>query len=157
MPDSDISDMDDFHENIIFILDHLGIVDFSAISESEEINYDNIFEIKLTTDRVNTSGEILTGKMVLTDAGFRLLKGSYIETKARESFSKHAYYPVRMKLEKEGFFEESEIEGCWILKTDVDFPSPSAAASVVKNRATNGKTEWKLKSGISLADFMTQE
>ena len=51
LPDSDISDMDDFHENIIFILDHLGIVDFSAASETSIIDYENIFEIKLTTDR----------------------------------------------------------------------------------------------------------
>ena len=95
--------------------------------------------------------------MVITESGYRLLKGSYIENKARESFSKHPYYPVRMKLEKDGFFIESKFEGCLELKEDVDFPSPSAAASVVKNRATNGKTEWKHKSGISLADYLTQD
>ena len=157
LPDSDISDMDDFHENIIFILDHLGIVDFSAASGTTSIDYENIFEIKLTSDRKDENGEILTGKMVITESGYRLLQGSYIEVKARESFSTHTYFPVRMKLEKDGFFTESKYQGCWELKEDVDFSSPSAAASVDKNRATNGKTEWKHKSGISLADYLTQD
>lgn len=149
--------MDDFHENIVFLLDHLGVVDFSAITEDDKIDYENVFEIRLTMDRINKEGEVLTGKMVITDAGFRLLEGSYIETKARDSFSKHSYYPLRIKLEKEGFFEPSEIEGCWKLKADLDFSSPSAAATIVKNRATNGKTEWKLNDGKTLAEYMTQE
>lgn len=157
LPDSDVSDMDDFHENMIFILDHLGIVDFSAATESSLIDFDNIFEINLTSNRLDETGKVLTGKMVITEAGYRLLKGSFIEAKTRESFTRHAYYPVRKKLEKDGYFAESKYDGCWELQVDVDFSSPSAAAAVVKNRATNGKTEWKHKSGISLTDYLSQE
>ncbi len=156
LPDSDISDMDDFHENIIFILDHLGIVSFSTATETK-IDLENVFEIKLTSDRIDENGKILTGKMVITDSGYKLLKGSYIEKDVRESFLKHAYYPIRAKLEKGDFFKGSKFSGCLELKKDVDFPSPSAAAAVVKNRATNGKTEWKHKSGVSLADYLIQE
>jgi hypothetical protein len=157
LPDSDISDMDDFHENIIFILDHLGIVDFSSASETSDIDYENIFEIKLTSDKKDENGEILTGKMVITESGYRLLKDSYIESKARESFTTHTYYPVRKKLETDGYFKESKFEGCLQLKENIDFPSPSAAASIVKNRATNGKKEWKHKSGMTLADYLIRD
>jgi len=157
LPVSDISDMDDFFENIVFILDHLGIVDFSASDEQSSIDYENVFEIKLTSDRTSEAGEVLTGKMVITDSGYRLLKGSFIEAKERVSFASHNYYPVRKKLEKEGYFEASEYEGCLRLKEDVDFSSPSAAAAIVKNRATNGKTEWVLESGKTLAEFLSGE
>ena len=44
-----------------------------------------------------------------------------------------------------------------ILKEDVDFNSSSAAASVVKNRATNGPKEWKNSSGMTLDEFETKE
>ena len=36
---------------------------------------------------------------------------------------------------------------------DIPFNSCSAAAAVVKNRATNGRTEWKLDSGVTLDEY----
>lgn len=157
LPPSDISDMEIFHENIVFILNNLGIIDFTKVSTTEITKTeDEIFFINLTTNRTDKEGNQLQGKMVLTENGFRLLKNSYIEIEERDSFKRHNYYALRKKLEKESYFTKSEFEGCLVLLKDVDFKSASAAAAIVKNRATNGKTEWKTESGISLAKYLSE-
>ena len=45
----------------------------------------------------------------------------------------------------------------YVLKENIDFNSSSAAAAVVKNRATNGPKEWKHPSGITLDEYETRE
>lgn len=157
LPPSDISDMEIFHENIVFILNNLGIIDFTKVSSTEITKTeDEVFYINLTTNRKDNEGNQLQGKMVLTENGFRLLKNSFIEIEERDSFKKHNYYALRKKLEKENYFTKSDYEGCLILLKDVDFKSASAAAAIVKNRATNGKTEWKTERGISLAKYLSE-
>ena len=157
LPPSDISDMEIFHENIVFILNNLGIIDFTKVSSTEITKTeDEVFYINLTTNRKDNEGNQLQGKMLLTENGFRLLKNSFIEIEERDSFKKHNYYALRKKLEKENYFTKSEYEGCLILLKDVDFKSASAAAAIVKNRATNGKAEWKTERGISLAKYLSE-
>ena len=154
LSDSDICDMEEYLENMLFILKNLGIIDFTKLIEKDknEIIYEEtpIFYLTLTADRIDGSGKILQAKMIVTENGYRVLKNSYVEKEKRKSFAVHAYNPLREQLEKGGYFIESEYEGCYLLKQDVDFTSPSAAASIIKNRATNGKKEWKLLNGITL-------
>ena len=69
------------------------------------------------------------------------------------SFKKHIYYKIRTKLENDKLFVKSDIEGLWVTKEDIPFKACSAAAAVVKNRATNGRTEWKLADGTTLDEF----
>jgi len=156
LPLSEIDDMEEYLEKLQFILKNLGIInlDSSYVADKSEIELENIFYLSLTKDRIDESGNILTAKMIIINDGYRLLSGSYIEKEERASFSKHVYYPLRKKYESNDFFEESKYEGCYILKTDIDFNSPSAAASVVKNRATNGQKEWKLKNGNTLDEYL---
>lgn len=158
LPVSEISDMETFHSNIIFVLSNLGIIDFTKLSATDPIlTNSEIFYINLTSDRVDNNGQQLQDKMVITENGFRLLKNSFIEVEERESFKKHNYYSLRKKLEKENYFDKSEHIGCLILNKDVDFKSASAAAAIVKNRATNGQTEWKTNKGVSLSKFLLDE
>lgn len=155
LPESDIDDLEEYLNNLIFVMKNLGVLDFAKVSQvkPETIDLQNLFYLNLTADRKNNDGNILQAKLIITENGYRLLKDSYIEIEERQSFSSHSYYPLRKKLENEGFFSKSNYNGCFILKEDVDFNSPSAAASIVKNRATNGKKEWKLKSGQNLDEF----
>jgi hypothetical protein len=51
---------------------------------------------------------------------------------------------------------DSQYNGCYILQKDIDFTSPSVAAAVVKNRAVNGRLEWRLKNGTILDDYENQ-
>jgi len=154
LPASDIDDMDDYLENMIFILKNLGIIDFSIAEEKvKPASYKNVFYLNLTSNRINEKGKILQAKMIITDSGYKLLKDSFIESKQRISFKGKSYESLRNKIEKKGLFENSKISGVLVLIKDLDFDSPSAAASIVKNRLTNGRKEWKLKDGTSLDDF----
>ncbi len=91
--------------------------------------------------------------MKITNEGYRVLKGSYVEGKERKSFSSHTYYSLRKKIEKEGYLSESDFKEIYILNNEIDFSSASAAAAIIKNRATNGKKEWKLNNGTTLDDY----
>jgi len=156
LPASDIDDMNEFLDNMIFILDNLGIIDFTKTSVKDEIinvKIGNIFYLNLTAERVDEKGEILQGKLIITTNSYRLLAGSYIEKEERASFSKHTYQQLRKQFENDTYLENSKYAGCIILKKDIDFTSSSAAAAVVKNRAVNGPKEWHLKDGKKLDDY----
>ena len=156
LPQSDIDDLEEFFKCMIFVLQNLGILDFAKIDGKEElrpIDDSEILYLSLTNDRVDKNGNQLKAKMQITNDGYRLLKGSFIEKDARESFYKHSYYPLRQKLESQNIFKETDLPGVYILDQDVDFNSPSAAASIVKFRATNGPKEWKLLNGMTLDEL----
>lgn len=154
LPASDIDDMEIYLENMLFVLKNLGIIDFSITEEKiQSTDEQKIFYLNLTNDRKNENGTILQAKMILTNEGYKLLKGSFIESKERKSFETHSYKILRKKIEEKGFFENSKYSEVLLIKNNLSFDSPSAAASIVKNRATNGRKEWKLKNGTTLDDF----
>ena len=157
LPEYDIAYMKEFQNNMIFILNNLGIIDFVKTNNNDCIKNEdnsNIFYLNLTQDRVDKSGNIIKAKLNITDNGYILLKDSYIESAERApSLKKHIYYKLRKKLEEDNLFIESDIKGLWKTKEDIPFNSCSAAAAVVKNRATNGRTEWKLDSGVTLDEY----
>ena len=152
----DIAYMKEFKNDMIFILNNLGILNFVKTKEEEntKTNQNSIFYLPLTKDRTDKDGGILSAKMIITDNGYLVLKDSYVESAERApSFKKHVYYKLRKKLEKEGLFIKSDIAGVLKTKENIPFDSCSAAAAVIKNRATNGRIEWKLKNGTTLDSF----
>lgn len=154
LPDSDIDDMETFLKNMIFVLKNLGIIDFSIIEEKDlSIEEEKIFYLKLTNNRIDENGNVLKAKLSITNEGYKLIKGSFIESKERKSFNSHSYQILRKKIENEGLFKKSNYDEILILESDLTFDSPSAAASVVKNRLTNGRKEWILKDGTTLDDY----
>jgi hypothetical protein len=153
LPKNDIDDLEDFLGYMIFVLQNLGILDFATINKETNIETNNIKEIfylALTNDRKDSNGNPLKAKLIVTKDGYRLLSGSYIEKVARKSFIKQSYYKLRVKLESEGAFKESSIKDVLVLINDIDFNAASGAAAIVKNRATNGRKEWKLENGMTL-------
>lgn len=154
LPDSDIDDMEIFLDNMLFVLKNLGIIDFTIIDEKDlPIDEEKIFYLKLTNNRVDDNGFVLKAKLIITNERYKLLKGSFIEGKERKSFESHSYQILRKKIEKESLFKKSKYDDILILESDLTFDSPSAAASVVKNRATNGRKEWILKDETTLDDY----
>ena len=148
-----------FENNMIFVLNNLGIIDFTkTVEEKENLKQkkQEIFYLSLSQERQNPNGDVLQGKMLISDNGYVLLKGSYIESEPRPSFITHNYYNLRQKLESSNCFKPSEIKDVLMTKEDIFFKSPSAAAAVVKNRATNGRAEWKLADGLNLDEFEIQ-
>lgn len=154
LPQSDRDDMIIFKENMIFILNHLGIINFSIKDDSEMVtNQDELFLLNLTSDRIDKSGKVLQAKLLIADSRYILKKGSFIEMNERKSFSTHSYYPLRKRIESESCLDDSDFKDISVLNKDVEFSSASAAASIVKNRSTNGKKEWKLIDGTTLDDY----
>lgn len=159
LPQADIDVLNTFLENMVFCLNNLGIINFANSGHEKEIKVDEseIFYLSLTSDRKDESGNILQAKLVITTNGYRVLKGSYVESVMRESFQRHIYYQLRKKLENEGVFDNSQYQGVFITNRDLDFTAASPAASIVKYRATNGPKEWHLENGKTLDDFESQK
>ncbi|MNW49351.1 hypothetical protein D3C74_267660 [compost metagenome] len=160
LPISECDDMNDFNENIIFVLNNLGILDFTKTQTTNQ-NIDNnsrgesdIFYMNVLGVKGENAKE---AKLVIIEGTYRLLTGSYIRKDHINSFASHNYAKLRRQLEEEGFFDASESESYFKLCRDVDFKSPSAAAAIVRNSSMNGRKEWKLKSGLSLDEFENRQ
>ena len=154
LSDSDIAYMQEFQNNMVLILNNLGLIDFVKTSETETTkSKKNIFYLSLSQDRKDKDGNVAQARMQITENGYLLLKGSYIESVERQSFKTHIYHKIREKLEAEGVFEQSDVKGLLVAKENIPFKACSAAAAVAKNRATNGRSEWKLQDGTTLDEF----
>jgi len=158
LSDCDIAFMREFQNNMIFVLNNLGLINFVKTQTTDtKATKKEIFYLPLTQNRVDKNGNIIKARMVITDNGYLVLKGSYVESEERApSFKKHVYYKIRKKLEGDNMFEKSDIAGLWKTKEDIPFKACSAAAAVIKNRATNGRAEWKLSDGTTLDEFERQ-
>lgn len=156
LSESKIAEIKCFMGNMIFVLNNLGLIDFvktaSDVSQAPTTKED-VFWLPLVGSKKDANDNLLCAKMIISDSNYILLKDSYIETTIRESFKDSAYYKKRLKLENDGYFEK--VKGMDVLKVkkDVYLKSPSAASSIVRCRPTNGRLEWKLENGTTLADF----
>jgi len=159
LPISECDDMSDFNENIIFVLNNLGIIDFTKT----EVNHQKIENTKRESDVFYMSVPGAKGesakeaKLVIVEGTYRLLAGSYIRKDHVSSFASHNYAKLRKQLEEDNFFESSESGSYFKLCKDVDFKSPSAAAAIVRNSSMNGRKEWKLKNGLNLDEFENRQ
>jgi hypothetical protein len=154
LPESDVADMEFFIQQVQVVLPVVGF-DFlrprptahlvSASIESDVTPSDPL-------DLVMTSGKYgFEARAVEVDGEITVLKGSRGST---EVFSTNIYGALREQLLKEGRLVTVDDPRFVEFAEDVTFPSPSAAAAVIKNRNTNGRTSWKLaNSGQSLKDW----
>lgn len=83
-----------------------------------------------------------------------LLKGSYLEKTPTSSFTKMPNWKKQNGLVEKGLLIEKD--GVLLAKDDIYFKSPSGAADIVRLNSTNGRLEWKLEDGTTLAEFETQ-
>lgn len=158
LPISDCDDMSDFIENIIFVLNNLGIIDFTKTQMiNQNINNkreSDVFYMSVPGAKGENAKE---AKLMIVEGTYRLLAGSYIRKVHVDSFASHNYAKLRRQLEEESFFESYESESHFKLCKDVDFKSPSAAAAIVRNSSMNGRKEWKLKNGLSLDEYENRQ
>ncbi len=159
LPISESDDMDSFNENLIFVLNNLGILDFTKTQISN--HYSDNKPKESGVFYINISGakgeEAREAKLVVINGTYRLLSGSYIRRVPVNSFASHNYAKLRFKLEKDGYFKPSDSDSYFKLDEDVDFKSPSAAAAIVRNSSVNGRKEWKMNNGTSLDEFENKQ
>ena len=88
-------------------------------------------------------------KAKLTDKGFVVLRGSKVSPKIVPSMKRYArsMFDLRNELERAGIIANG------IFKQQYVFTSPSAAASLVQGRNSNGNTDWRTADGVKFGEI----
>jgi len=144
LPESDREDMEIFLQRILQLLPVLGadaLLPVAAIPEGRSEEEPLACDIK----GLSASGH-------LTPAGLIVLKGSQAVLKERASARNYPYVlATRNKLIEEGTLlpERDHL----VFAQDVEFSSPSAAATVVHGGSANGLIAWKNREGRTLKEL----
>jgi hypothetical protein len=144
LPESDREDMEIFLEKINQLLPVLGADALLPIGSAP----------KGTSEHQQLLCEIKGLRAIghLTPSGFVVLRGSQAVLKERASARNYPYtLTARRKLIEDGALVQ---EGNHYLFTrDVEFTSPSAAATVIHGGSANGLLAWKTADGKTLKDM----
>jgi hypothetical protein len=148
LPESDREDMEVFLEKMQQLLPALGVevlVPTHSASNSSS-------EKQLLTCKIKN----IEAKGYLTPNGIVVLSGSQAVLEERPSTTKYPHpSQVRQKLKDDGVLAENVDH--LLFTSDVEFTSPSAAASVIHGGHANGLTAWKNKAGKSLKEVESAE
>ena len=139
LPESDAAEMDVFLEKCLQLLPVLGVSDFNQVLENQ-VSEENLLYCKI-------KGLIATGKR--SSNGFVVFSGSQAVLEHRASAKN-----IRIKREElitKGLLEAKD--NCLVFTKDIEFGSPSTAGGIVRGGNTNGLTNWKDSSGISLKEI----
>lgn len=81
--------------------------------------------------------------------GFTVKKGARFASKCAPCFKKHnkGFFALRNELLSNGAIDKK-----FVLKRNYEFPSPSAASSIILGRPSNGTVDWKKDDGTMLKD-----
>ena len=136
LKDSQIAVAEEFADHAKTLLQALGIK-LIDIAPKAEIN----------TEYLYCKGKTAFATGFKSNNGFTVLKDSIINIETAPSFKNKAYYKLRQQL-----IDQKIIVDLKFVK-DYEFQAPSGASSVVLGRASNGKIEWKTKTGKNLSEL----
>lgn len=143
LPESDTAEMDIFLQKILQLLPVIGITEFNRTVEKPIKEKDLLY--------CTIKGLSAKGKR--TSSGFTVLAGS-------QAVLEHRPSAIHAKKRREILVEKGLLkpENNYLLFTkDIEFSSPSRAATIVRGGASNGLTAWKNSKGMSLKDIDAQE
>ena len=144
LPESDREDMEVFLEKIHQLLPVLGVELLVPVS-SNRAGITNRQELRCQIKGIEARGYLVPN-------GFLVLKGSEAVKKERPSTAKWPQARnLRIKLLEEGVVIDKQDR--LLFTADVEFTSPSAAASVVSGGSANGLTTWKDAAGRTLKEI----
>lgn len=144
--ESDRAEMEEFIENIKMLVNTLGHKVFEEKREFKPTQKQDVFQIKAVRGA--------DGEGESTSDGFVVFKGSKAAGKIVPSMTQN-FVVLRQKLIEEGVLIEKD--DFYEFPDDFIFNSPSTAASIILGRNANGLTEWKLKNGITLKEYESNE
>jgi len=158
LPESDRADMEFFLEQIELILPVVGF-DFlrpsprgKAVAHPTTENDlpDAGLELVIVSKKHG-----LEAHAVASGNDFVVLKDSGA---LAEKFAVNSYQALREQLIADGRLKPGKSPQLLEFAEDVDFASPSAAAAVIFNRNTNGRTTWKVKDrDTTLRDWQDEQ
>lgn len=160
LPESDVADMEFFLSQLQIILPVVGF-DFlreqpSSTSKSIPLSPPppatrSAPLLSLRSKRYN----VVASAMEL-DGEFFVLAGSEASTKSDSSTNQ--YRSVRQLLIESDTLKRGADPEKFIFAQDVSFRSPSEAASIILNRNSNGRTEWRIyDTGQTLKDWQDSQ
>ena len=147
LPEPDVADMEFFLDQVQMILPVLGF-DFTqprpGVGAREgAASASPVFELRKV-------GAVATAQEI--DGQFVVFAGSTARKQGVPSWQ--SYKSLREKLVADGSLVDSDDPACLVFAENVAFNSPSAAASAVMARASNGRRNWAVKAtGVSYADW----
>lgn len=164
LPESDTSDMEYFLAQIEVVLPVIGIdilrkkpTKHIPISQdpTSELTEKSPGILELT---MNPKSKNFQATALEKDGEFVVLKGSTSPVEPGHSSTSH-YDSLREQLKEDGVLVTSEADATLLeFSKDFTFKSPSAAASVINGRNSNGRVEWTVNStGQSLKDYQLAE
>lgn len=134
LSESDEAEMDEYIENLRFMMGALGYQLFDQKKSGEKLP-GTLYVIK------NKGKEIIAKGKIVPD-GFVVLKGSIA---ANECCGTYSTLMERLK-------DKESIDAKGIFTKDVLFSSYSAAAAIIRGRNSNGWLEWRTEDGVTLND-----
>ncbi len=139
LPESDASDMEFFLDQLRVIMPVIGIDLLRTKPKPSQSISSGILELQMRKDKYGYHAEA-----VEQDGELTVLKDS--TAPSNPPHKTNGYAPLRNELIESGVIAISEINPDFLVfLQDFTFKSPSAAASVINGRSTNGRTEWFLK------------
>jgi len=123
------------------------------VTKQSHIEESKVFKIIISNSQRDENDDFLNAKLQIVPNGYLLLKGSFVHKEPKPSFLTHSYFDLISSYLTSEYVNETSFNDFYILKVDILFNSPSAAASMVLNRAANGRKEWKLEDGTNLEKF----
>jgi hypothetical protein len=161
LPESDVADMEFFIEQVRLILPIVGF-DFlrakatpaSAMQTASEVENLKGHPVELI---MKSQSHKYEAHGIESDGEFTVLAGSHATLET--GFAQNSYAALREQLIKEGRLKQVDGQQPVLEFTEnVSFSSPSAAASVIANHNSNGRTEWKLISnGQTLKEWQDSQ
>jgi len=143
LPESDAAEMDVFLEKCLQLLPVLGVSDLNEVidetKDPKEVLYCKIKGLQARGKR--------------TANGFVVFEGSQAVLEHRPSAVQSR--KKREQLIAKGFLKQEK--DFYVFVKDMEFGSPSTAATVVRGGASNGLTAWKNSKGNSLKELESAE
>lgn len=179
IPESDLSDMSYFFDQLSVVLPALGYELFSprALDTTQSIavstNNTSVLDFDAKAIERRSPLEPRTGpdaiQVILRDAKFgieakglesngEILVVSGSQARGENESEVNVYRSLRERLIKEGKLATTEDPRVLVFKTDVLFNSPSAASAVILDRNDNGRNSWRaVESNRTLNDVYAQQ
>lgn len=144
--EADQADMEVFLSHILQILPLLGISAFEKPIPTKKSRKNHLY--------IKAKG--LEAEGYESTAGFVVCEGSQAVLEAVPSMKIHAgnAYNLREKLITSGVLVKEE--KCYLFAQDYTFSAPSTASGVILGCSTNGRMDWKDKSGRTLKSIQEE-
>lgn len=148
LPESDVADMEFFLSQLQLALPIVGVdalrskpraQESSSLVSAASPDDDSGLELTLESKKHG-----IRASAIEKDGEVTILSGS--TATASEEFATNTYEGLRKSLVAEGVLVPAEGVEALVFKADATLPSPSAAAAVIFNRNSNGRTAWKVKA-----------